>query len=92
MRRFRPFARRSSSSRGPVADAQTLSKAALAGNAIKFHLLRGDKIHLLRGDKMSEPAGAGTTNDPWRLQTPPLTAAFTITATFAMDEMFWFAQ
>lgn len=27
---------------------------------------------------MSEPLGAGTPNDPWRLQTPPLTSEFTM--------------
>jgi hypothetical protein len=27
---------------------------------------------------MSEPAGKGTANDPWRLQTPPLTSGFTM--------------
>jgi hypothetical protein len=27
---------------------------------------------------MSEPAGTGTADDPWRLQTPPLTSEFTM--------------
>ena len=27
---------------------------------------------------MSEPLGTGTANDPWRLQTPPLTSEFTM--------------
>ncbi len=27
---------------------------------------------------MSEPAGSGVVNDPWRLQTPPLTSEFTM--------------
>ena len=27
---------------------------------------------------MSEPAGTGTANDPWVLQTPPLTSEFTM--------------
>lgn len=27
---------------------------------------------------MSEPLGAGTANDPWRLRTPPMTSAFSM--------------